>query len=506
MRAHTPALPDHQLAQHSHRRGATLARLTLLASAQFLVVLNTSIVNVALPAVGGDLGLSQSGMTWVVNAYLIAFGALLPVGGRLADVFGNRRSFVAGLALFAAGSVGGSLAGALAASVSSGSGAGLLIASRAVQGIGAAVLSPAALAILLSQSPPGPVRGRALGVWGAASAAGGAAGVLLGGLLTSVLGWWSVFAVSAAIGVPVLLAVPRLIPRDVRNQQGRLDLPGALAATAGLVLLVHGLGSRDGSSLQNLVVPAAGILLLLALVPLERRAKDPLIPPLLLGNRSVVAGNVLMLLLGAVWVGTFFFLPLYQQDVLDYSPLTAGLTQLPLAAALMAASTLAGRLRGTLLPGLLLLAAGLLWLARLPVEGSFVADLLGPTVLTGLGLGLAFVPLTALGVSGVDARHAGVAGGLINTTRQVGGALGLALLTTLAAPAAATAAVVGPAAAAVHGYRRALVGAALIALLAAIGAAVHSVRAPGRSWSRNPTDSTHPTDITYAHEKPKEHS
>lgn len=448
--AHLPYAP-------ARRAGAALA---LFASAQFLVVLNTSVVNVALPVVGRDLGAGQTGLTWVVNAYLLAFGALLPVGGRLADVFGRRRVFVAGLVLFTAGS--------LAAGIPSGTGA--LIAARAVQGAGAAVLSPAALALLLAQSPPGPVRGRALGLWGAASAAGGAAGVLLGGVLTDALGWWSVFAVSAVAAVPVLLSVPSLVPRDARDRTGSLDLPGALAMTTGLLLLVYGFGSRDGSVVRDLV-PAAGIFLLLTLVSIERRAEDPLVPPVLLRNRSVVAGNLLMLPLGTVWVGTFFFLPLYQQKVLGYGPLTAGLTQLPLAAALMAASALAGRLRGTLVPGLVVLAAGLLWLARLPLDGAFPTDLLGPTILIGLGLGLAFVPLTALGVTGVDAPHTGVAGGLVNTTRQVGGALGLAVLASLAAPAAGPAPA-GPAALA-HGYRRAFVGAALIAVLTAIGAAVH---------------------------------
>ncbi|MCX2181953.1 MFS transporter [Streptomyces sp. SKN60] len=201
----------------------------------------------------------------------------------------------------------------------------------------------------------------------------------------------------------------------------------------------------------------------------------------MLRNRSLVTGNILMLLLGAVWVATFFFLPLYQQKVLGYSPLEAGLTQLPLAAALMAASWGAGRLSKSLLPGLLVLAAGLLWLARLPVDGAFLPDLLGPSVLIGTGLGLAFVPLTALGVAGAEPRHAGIAGGLINTSRQVGGALGLAVLTPLAAPAAPELAALA------HGYRRALVAAALIALLAAAASAIHLLR--GRSRAATPLPS-----------------
>jgi MFS family permease len=412
-----------------------------------------------------------------VGAYVLAFGALLPVGGRLADLFGSRRVFLVGLAVFASGS--------LAASMSTG--AGPLIAARAVQGVGAAVLSPAALALLLAQSPPGPFRGRALGLWGAASAAGGAAGVLLGGLLTEALGWWSVFAVSAIAAVPLLLSAPRFVPRDGRGRTGPLDLPGALVMTAGLVLVVYGLNTGGGATAFGLSLPTAGVFLLLTLPSIERRATNPLIPSALLRNRSVMAGNLLMLPLGMVWLGTFFFLPLYQQKVLGYGPLTAGLTQLPMAAALIAASALAGRLRGTLVPGFTLLATGLFWMARLPLDGAFLTDLLGPTVLIGLGLGLAFVPLTALGVTGVDARHTGVAGGLVNTTRQAGGALGLAVFASLAAPAAGTAAA-GPAALA-HGYRRAFVGAAVIAVLAAIGAVAHQrvgARAHARTSKPNP--------------------
>ncbi|MFI8326936.1 MFS transporter [Streptomyces sp. NPDC085529] len=448
-----------------HRPGALLS---LLAGAQFLVVLNTSIVNVALPDIGQDLDLTPVGLAWVVNAYLIAFGALLPLGGRLTDLLGHRTAFLSGLLVFAIGS--------LAASIPSG--AGPLITARAVQGIGAALLSPAGLAILLAHRPPGPGRGKALGIWGASSAAGGAAGVLLSGVLTSTLGWWAIFAVSALAALPCFVATPILLARSERKRTAGLDVPGALTVTAGLTLLVYGLGAKGATPLPDFALPTAGLLLLSALMPIERRARNPLLPPALLRNRSLVTGNILMLLLGAVWVATFFFLPLYQQKVLGYSPLEAGLTQLPLAAALMAASWGAGRLSKSLLPGLLVLAAGLLWLARLPVDGAFLPDLLGPSALIGTGLGLAFVPLTALGVAGAEPRHAGIAGGLINTSRQVGGALGLAVLTPLAAPAA-----LEPAALA-QGYRRALVAAALIALLGAAASAIHLLR--GRSRAAAP--------------------
>ncbi|GIH63806.1 MFS transporter [Microbispora siamensis] len=431
-------------------RGVSLA---LLASSQFLVVLNTSIVNVALPAIGDDLSLSAAGLSWVVNAYLIAFGALLPAGGRLADLYGGRRALAAGLALFTAGSAGAALS----------PGAGALIAARAVQGVGAAVLSPAALAVLLTLYPSGAARGRALGVWGSVSAAGGAAGVLLGGLLTGTLGWWSVFAVGVPVAALVLAALPRLVPGDDRPPRGGgLDLPGTVSVTLGLLGVAYGLGGGGWAAI------AAGVALLGVFALWERRvergpkqgAAVPLIPPSLLRTADVGIGNVLMLLLGMVWVGTFFFLPLYQQRVLGYSPLEAGLTQLPLALALVLAPLAAGRLRRTLVPGLLTLAAGLAWLARAPEDGTFLVDLLGPTVLVGAGLGLAFVPLTALGVAGVPGERAGVASGLITTTRQVGGALGLAVLTSVA----------GLAPAGVTGYRHAFLTAAAISLVAATAA------------------------------------
>ncbi|MDQ0945951.1 MFS transporter [Streptomyces sp. V1I1] len=412
------------------RYGARGAALGLLAASQFLVVLNTSIVNVALPAISDDLALSSSGPAWIVNAYLVAFGALLLAGGRLADLYGRRRTLVTGLVLFTTGS--------LLAVVASG--AGLLIAARAVQGVGAATLSPAALAITLALYPSGPERARALGVWGAVSAAGGAAGVLLGGTLTEALGWWSVFAVSVPVGLLALVAAPLLVPADGLGRGGRLDLPGTVTATFGLLALVYGLsgaGRNGWASSQTLVPLLAGAALLAAFVLIERQVADPLVPPGLLRTASVGKGNLIMLLLGMVWVGTFFFLPLYQQRVLGYSPLAAGLTQLPLALALMAAPVVAGRVGGTLVPGLLVLAAGLTWLARVPLDGTFVRDLLGPSLLIGSGLGLAFVPLTALGVTGVSVGRAGVASGLINTTRQVGGALGLALFTAVAALATA---------------------------------------------------------------------
>ncbi|GGS12231.1 MFS transporter [Streptomyces aureoverticillatus] len=425
------------------RQGPALAAL---ATAQFLVVLSTSIVNVALPAVSEGLGLSSGALSWVVNAYVLAFGALLLPGGRLADLFGRRRMFVVGTTVFALASLVAGLAPNATA----------LIAARAVQGVGAALLAPAALALVLLIFPPGPApgtgsgdnersggdggskgsarsagnsiaRGTALGVWGAVSGAGGAAGVILSGVLTEWYGWRAVFLVAVPLAAASLVATLLLVPAD-RPAGGRLDLVGALTSTAGLTALVYALTAGQPFA------AAAGLVLLAAFADRQRRARTPLVPPRLLRTGRVAAANAAMTLLGAVWVGLFYFLPLYQQQVLGYGALEAGLTQLPLALTVVAASTLAPRLPGRagLVAALTALTLGLGRLALARTDGSFAVDLLGPSVLVGAGLGVAFVRLTALSTDGVSPADSGLAGGLVNTTRQVGGALGLALLTALA--------------------------------------------------------------------------
>ncbi|MDX3104524.1 MFS transporter [Nonomuraea angiospora] len=413
--------------------------LAVLATAQFLVVLSTSIVNVALPELRTGLGLDPAGLSWVVNAYVLAFGSLLLLGGRSGDVYGLRRVFLIGTALFAASSLGAALAGDLVT----------LIVARAVQGVGAALLAPTALAMVLTLFRDGPRRGAALGVWGALSGVGGAAGVLLGGLLGDTYGWRSVFWVMVPLAVAVLVATWRLLPAD-RPRGGRLDLPGALAVTLGLTALAYGVSGGVWPAV------AAGILLLSLFLRLQRRSADPLVPVRILQAGSVAAANMLMALLGAVWLGLFFFLPLYQQRVLGYTPMEAGLTQLPLALTITLASWATPRLtrrlsgRAVLAGGLVLLAAGLAWLARAPSDGTFLNALLGPSVLVGAGLGAAFVQLTALSAAGVPASDSGLAGGLINATRQIGGAIGLAVLTTVSLTG---------------GYRGTFVAAALITLL-----------------------------------------
>ncbi|WP_432029951.1 MFS transporter [Streptomyces sp. 1222.5] len=410
------------------RRTAVLA---VLAAAQFLVMVATSIVNVALPRIRTGVGLSDTGTTWVVNAYGLAFGALLLAGGRASDLLGRRPVLVVGLALFTAGSLAAGAAGS----------PGVLITARAVQGLGAAAVAPAALALAMDLFPPGPGRGRALGVWGAVSGAGGAGGVLLGGVLTQARGWPWIFHAVALGSVLVLAAVAVLVPRSSGRAAGRFDLLGTTTVTLGLTCLVWGADRGPRQRLDGRPGPRRPRrrgALLGVFAAIELRRPNALVPPRLFTTGRVAAGNLLMALLGSVWIALFFFLPLYQQQVLGSGPLTAGAGQLPLAAANMLGSVLARRLSRlvgatvTVTGALFAEAAGLLWLSRLSADGSYVADVLGPGVLVGLGLGIAFVQLTALAVDGVPPQDAGLAGGLVNTTRQVGGAIGLAALATLA--------------------------------------------------------------------------
>ncbi|MCZ4123106.1 MFS transporter [Streptomyces sp. H39-S7] len=435
------------------------AVLAALAAAQFTVMLATSIVNVALPQIRAGVGLSDGGTTWVVNAYGLVFGALLLAGGRAADLLGRRRVLNAGLALFTVSSLAAGLA----------SSPGALISARAAQGLGAAAIAPAALALVMDLFPPGPGRGRALGVWGAVSGAGGAGGVLLGGALTQAWGWPWIFHAVALGAALVLIAVAALVPRpadraagptdprkidrlDPRtggSNTGRFDLLGTATVTLALTCLVWGLttargaGWTDARVLGSLLGAAT---LLAAFTVIELHRPNALVPPRLFIAGRVAAGNLLMALLGSVWIALFFFLPLYQQQVLGSSPLATGAGQLPLAAANMLGAALAPRLSRrvggtvTVTAALLTEAAGLLWLSRISADGSYLADILGPSILIGLGLSIAFVQLTAFAVDGVPRQDAGLAGGLVNTTRQVGGAIGLAALATLAGSVTAHAA------------------------------------------------------------------
>ncbi|MFB7979201.1 MFS transporter [Streptomyces vinaceus] len=459
-----PRTQTDRAVRRPHGPGAVLAAL---AAAQFTVMLATSIVNVALPQIRAGTGLTDSGTTWVVNAYGLAFGALLLAGGRVADLLGRRRMLIAGLALFALAS--------LAAGLSTS--AGVLIAARTVQGFGAAAIAPAALALAMDRFRSGPERGRALGVWGAVSGGGAAGGVLLGGVLTQAWGWPWIFH-SVALGAAlVLAAVAVFVPRDAGRKAGRFDLLGTATVTLALTGLVWALTTARGAGWTDARVlgalGASGVLLA-AFTVIEFRRPDALVPARLFATGRVAAGNVLMALLGSVWIALFFFLPLYQQQVLGSGPLATGAGQLPLAVAHMLGSSLAPRIArrlgatATVTSALLTEAAGLLWLSRMSADGSYVADVLGPSILIGLGLSIAFVQLTALAVEGVPGQDAGLAGGLVNTTRQVGGAVGLAALATLAGSVTAHASAgTPPLEALTAGYRAAFtVSAAVLAATA----------------------------------------
>ncbi|MEU8842923.1 MFS transporter [Streptomyces roseus] len=468
----------HPPARRAAAQGAVLAAL---AAAQFTVMLATSIVNVALPQIRAGTGLTDSGTTWVVNAYGLAFGALLLAGGRAADLLGRRRVLIAGLGLFATAS----LAAGLATS------ANVLIAARTAQGLGAAAIAPAALALAMDRFRSGPGRGRALGVWGAVSGGGAAGGVLLGGALTQAWGWPWIFH-SVALGAAlVLAAVAVYVPRDAGRKSGRFDLPGTVTVTLALTGLVWGLttareaGWTDARVLGALGAAAA---LLAAFAVIELRRPDALVPARLFATGRVAAGNVLMALLGSVWIALFFFLPLYQQQVLGSGPLTTGLGQLPLAVAHMLGSSLAPRIARrlgatvTVTAALLTEATGLLWLSRMSADGSYATDVLGPSILVGLGLSIAFVQLTALAVEGVPGQDAGLAGGLVNTTRQVGGAIGLAALATLAGSVTAHASAgTPPLEALTAGYRAAFAVSAAVLAATALLALLLARRARART-------------------------
>lgn len=405
--------------------------LSILALAQFLVVLDASIVNIALPVLGDQLGMDTVALAWVITAYVLPFGGLLLLGGRLADRYGHRRLFLIGTIGFVAASA---LAGL---SMSS----GMLLSARALQGASAALLAPAALALVTQLFPTAADRTKALGIWGAVAGIGSAAGVLLGGVLTAAVGWQAVFFVNVPIGLVVIAMIPALVTRDPASAPTRLDYPGAATITGALVAAVGALSAVEQVGFLHpltLGLTAAAIVLGLAFVLIERRTAEPLVPLTVFGNRNLTAGNLVMLLVGAAMVALFFALSVYMQAVLNYDALTAGLTQLPLAGALVVVAGLApnivGRFgaRNTLIGSLLVLAGGLVWLAASPSDASFVVNILGPSILIGIGLGGAFVTATQLSVDGVEGGEAGLAGGLVNTSQQIGGALGLAILASIA--------------------------------------------------------------------------
>jgi EmrB/QacA subfamily drug resistance transporter len=423
-KAHAPSLDT--------PRAKNLA-LMLLAMTQFVIVIDASIVNVALPSIGAALHFSRDDLTWVVNAYTLTFGGFLLLGGRLADLLGRRRMFMLGLVVFSLASLAGGLAQSEA----------WLIVARAIQGLGAAIVSPAALSIITTTFAEGAERNRALGIWGAVAGMGGAAGVLLGGILTSGLSWRWVLFVNVPIGLIATTLAPRLLLESrAENGTEGFDVPGAVTVTAGLALLVYtvvdavNVGWGSTGTLLRLAGSAA---LLVAFVVIESRQRHPLMPFSIFRLRTLRGANIVGLLIGMSLFSMFFFISLYLQDVLGFSPIKTGVSYLPLAVGIILAAGAASQLttrigfKPTLIAGLLFIAVALLWFSRVPAPGgSFAADVLGPSVLAAIGLGLAFVSVTIAAVTGTKPHEAGLASGLINTAQQVGGALGLAILATVA--------------------------------------------------------------------------
>ncbi len=406
--------------------------LGLLAVAQFVVVLDASIVNVALPSIGRALDFSQNNLAWVVNAYVLTFGGFLLLGGRMADLLGRRRVFMGGLLLFALASLAGGFAET----------EGQLIAARAVQGLGAAILSPAALSIVTTMFRDGKERNKALGVWGAVAGSGGAAGVLLGGVLTDTLGWEWVLWVNVPIGIAAMALAPTLIPESRSTSLTRhFDAWGAITVTAGLSILVYALVDATDvgwGSTQTIGLLALSAALIAAFVVIELRSQAPLMPFRIFRLRTLTGANVVGLLVGASLFSMFFFISLYMQQVLGYSAIKSGFSYLPLALTIIMSAGIASQLvtrigfKPVLVTGMAFVAAGLLWFSQVSVDGGYVEDVLGPSLLAAVGLGFSFVTTTIAAVSGVEERESGLASGLINTSQQVGGALGLAVLATVA--------------------------------------------------------------------------
>jgi EmrB/QacA subfamily drug resistance transporter len=406
--------------------------LALLCVAQFMVVLDASIVNVALPSIGTALDFSQENLSWVVNAYVLTFGGFLLLGGRMADLLGRRRVFMGGLILFALAS----LAGGFAANESQ------LIAARAVQGLGAAILSPAALSIVTTTFRDGSERNKALGVWGAVAGSGGAAGVLLGGMLTQWAGWEWVLWVNVPIGLVAAAIAPTLLADSRSESASRtFDAAGAVTITAALSVLVYALvdaNSAGWASTQTIGLLGVAALLFVAFVAIEQRSSSPVVPFRIFRLQTVTGANVAGVLIGASLFSMFFYISLYMQQVLGYSAIKTGLSYLPLALMIIVSAGVASQLttkigfKPVLAAGMVFIAAGLVWFSQIPVHGAYLTDILGPSILAAIGLGLAFVTSTIAAVSGVADHEAGLASGLINTSQQVGGALGLAVLSAIA--------------------------------------------------------------------------
>ncbi|MFI2210217.1 MFS transporter [Streptomyces sp. NPDC020141] len=493
--------PTPTSAPPAHRPGLALL---VIAAAQLMVVLDGTITNIALPSIQNDLDVSAANLAWIVNSYALAFGGLLLLGGRAGDLFGRRRMFRAGIAVFTLASLLGGVA----------SGEEVLIASRILQGVGAAIAAPTALSLIATNFPEGAPRNKAMGVYAAMAGLGSTVGLLLGGVLTDYLDWRWVFFVNIPIGLAILAGTRVLADTEADRRPGRLDVPGAITGTGGLLALVHAItrggehGWTDALTLGSLA--AAAVLLAVFLV-LQSRTENPMLPLRLFRDRSRSGAYATMLFMGSGMFATFYFLTLYMQQILGYSPVRTGFAYLSFSIGMAIAATLGSKLiarhspRSIAGPGLLVAALGMLWLSLLEPGSPYATHLAPAMLLTGLGLGSGFVPMTLGAVSGVRPEDTGIASALLNTAQQVGGALGLAVLTTVSAAAAndrlddaagafhqavasADPALGAQAAEALtHGYTAAF---AVAAALFAAGLVVTwtAVRTPGRAATSRPAD------------------
>jgi EmrB/QacA subfamily drug resistance transporter len=409
--------------------------LVVIATAQLMVVLDATIVNVALPHIQNALNFSGTGLEWVVNAYALTFGGLLLLGGRAGDILGRRRVFIAGIILFSVASLLGGFATTQA----------WLLGARALQGIGGAIIAPTALSLVTTNFPEGPPRNRAMAVYSAMSIAGGAVGLILGGVLTTYLSWRWVFFVNVPIGLVVVLLAPRVLGES-RRLTGKFDLPGAITGTVGLAALVYGLSSAATSpngvshwgDAKVIVSLVAAVVFLATFVVIESRSKHALMPLRIFNNRDRTGAYVIMLCTGTALFGMFFFLTIFIQNVLHYSALKTGIAYLPMMITVMAAAGISAQLvprigaRPLLIFGSAVATGGMFWLAQINENSSYLSGLLAPMIVTAAGMGSLFMPLTLVALSRVQDRDAGLASSLLNAGQQIGGSIGLAVLGTVA--------------------------------------------------------------------------
>jgi EmrB/QacA subfamily drug resistance transporter len=443
--------------------------LALLCTVWFMVVLDIAIVNVALPSIKVGLGFSQENLQWVISAYALVFGGFQLLGGRAADLLGRRRLFLVGTAVLTVSSLVAGLAWS----------EGSLIAARALQGLGAAIIAPAALSILSTTFPEGRERNVALGAWSAVGGFGAVAGVLLGGVLTDALSWEWIFFVNVPVGASCFLLAPILLKESRDAHTRTYDVLGAVLVTAGLSLLVYAItqaGEKGWGSTETLGVAAGAVALLAAFVAWERRHPEPLMRFGIFRVRTVTGANAASFILGGAIFGLFLMLTLYMQQVLGYSPMRTGVAYLAIAATQILWSAVAAHLvtrvgvKPVLVLGMAMLTAGLLYFTQVSVDGSYLGDLLPGFLMIGLGMGFSFVPITIAALAGIQPSEAGVASGFINTTNQIGGALGIAVLSSIAASRTADAVAGGTALrpALVHGFTAAFLVGAIIAALGVV--------------------------------------